>query len=133
VTEETPGAGNGKSHGPEFTENLMPSFHRHPFFETAESQREYRPGDASVAFEHLFDRGGLIAKDAVTWVQHRAKNLIHGGRKQDAADWVQTGGGTLGSADKVVNKNIDCCELALMGVVQVGVMKQGHGNGGGRE
>jgi hypothetical protein len=46
-----------------------------------------------VTLEHLFDRGGLIAKDAATWV-HRAKNLIHGG-KQDAADLVQMGGGTL--------------------------------------
>jgi hypothetical protein len=44
---------------------------------------------------------------AVTWV-HREKNLIHGG-KQDAADSVQTGGGTLCSADTVVDKNIDGC------------------------
>jgi hypothetical protein len=43
-----------------------------------------------VALEHFFDRGGLIAKDADTWV-HRAKTLIHGG-KQDTADSVQTYG-----------------------------------------
>jgi hypothetical protein len=80
-----------------------------------------------VALEQLFNRGGLIAKDAVTttWV-HRAKNLFHGG-KQNAADSVQTGGGTLCSADKVVNTIIDGCELAMMGVVQVGVTKQGRG------
>jgi hypothetical protein len=72
-----------------------------------------------VALEHLFNRGGLIAKDAVTGV-HRAKTLIHGG-KQDSADAIQTGGGTLGSTDKVINKNINCGKLATMGVVQMGV------------
>jgi hypothetical protein len=30
----------------------------------------------------------------------------------------------LGSADKVINKNIDCGKLVMMGVVQVGVTKQ---------
>jgi hypothetical protein len=39
-----------------------------------------------VALEHLSDRGGLFAKDAVTAV-HRAKYRIHGG-KQNAADSV---------------------------------------------
>jgi hypothetical protein len=65
-----------------------------------------------VALEHLFNRGELIvAKDAVSaGVYHRAKNLIHGG-KQDAADAIQMGGGTLGSADKVVNKNMNCGKL----------------------
>jgi hypothetical protein len=74
-------------------------------------------------FHHVHDekfKGGLIAKDAVIWVR-RAKNLIHGG-KQNAADSVQTGGGTLSSANTVINKNINCSELATMGVVQMGVM-----------
>jgi len=76
-----------------------------------------------VALEHLFDRGGLIAIDAVIGVDW-AKNLINGG-KQDAADSIQTGGGTLGSTDKVVNKNINGGKLATIGVLQVWVTKQG--------
>jgi hypothetical protein len=78
-----------------------------------------------VSLEHFFDRGGLIVKDAVIGV-HWAKNLIDGG-KQDAADTIQMGGGTLGSTDKVVNKNINGGKLATIGVVQVWVTKQGSG------
>jgi hypothetical protein len=36
-------------------------------------------------------------------------------------------GGTLSRADTVINKNIICGELAMMGVVQVGVLMQGRG------
>ena len=62
-------------------------------------------------------------KDAVIGVDW-AKNLINGG-KQDAADSIQTGGGTLGSTNKVVNKNINGGKLATIGVLQVWVTKQG--------
>jgi hypothetical protein len=119
-------------------------------FETVESQQECRPGAAinGVARRLSWQRcRSMIHPRMVLHIDQLVlpwsiylteegslrKMLSPGSTgqnktcKQDAADSVQTGGGTLCSADKVVDKNIDCCELVTMGVVQVGVMKQGHG------
>jgi hypothetical protein len=59
--------------------------------------------------EHLFGRGGIIAKDAVTWV-HRAKTLIYDG-KQNAADSVQKQPAPIKSSTKA---SIGCGELTTM-------------------
>ena len=100
----------------------MPTFHRHSLLRQLNLsknvgkalglQAKWRQGDGhgdgvddpskdgfarspiGVSLEHFFDRGGLISRDAVIGV-HGAKNLIDGG-KQDAADSIQTDGGTLG-------------------------------------